>query len=182
MGLLVVLKDLASWQIICSADLATLHWRFPVPQWWGTGNGCSWVCSPWQCLVACQYGANGTLHSGIMLGKKFFIGINVRCSHCNDFALHFCDLDNLTYWTFFVYLLENLNFCLQSSQAGGEYPQLYCAAGLAETHRLFSQISIRRWPSGTCEEEELEEGYKWRRCCWWGRRLDINSVTHELCQ
>ena len=26
------LKDLASWHIICWAALATLHWRFPVPQ------------------------------------------------------------------------------------------------------------------------------------------------------
>jgi len=115
------------------------------------------------------------------VGKKYFFDINVRWSHCNDFTLRFYDLDNLTYWTSFVYLLENLNFCLQSSQAGGEYPQLHRAAGLAEAHRLFSQISIWRWPSRTCEEEELEEGYKWRRCCWWGWRLDVNNVTVMRC-
>jgi len=113
--------------------------------------------------------------------KSTFFGINVRWSHCNDFTLHFYDFGNLTYWTSFVYLLENLNFYLQSSQAGGEYPQLHRAAGLAEAHRLLSQISIWRWPSRTCEEEELEEGYKWRRCCWWGWRLNINNVTVMRC-
>ena len=32
------------------------------------------------------------------VGKNtFFFGINVRWSHCNDFTLHFYDVDNLTY-------------------------------------------------------------------------------------
>jgi len=31
------------------------------------------------------------------VGKKYFFDINVRWSHCNDFTLRFCDLDNLTY-------------------------------------------------------------------------------------
>ncbi|KAL1401989.1 hypothetical protein pipiens_000998, partial [Culex pipiens pipiens] len=38
-------------------------------------------------------------------------------------------------------------------------------SGLAEAHRLLAQVALRRWPSGTRQEEEHEEGLERRRRC-----------------
>lgn len=50
------------------------------------------------------------------------------------------------------------DFSLQSAQAGGQHPVVHRAIGLAEAHRLFAQVALRRWQTRSCKEEEPKEG------------------------
>jgi len=56
-----------------------------------------------------------------------------------------------------------INFSLQSAQASGEHPVVHRTTGLAEAHRLLSQVTLRRWQTRSCQEEEFEEGKRWCR-------------------
>lgn len=71
------------------------------------------------------------------------------------------------------------DFSLQSAQAGGEHPVVYRATGLAEAYRLLAQVTLRRWQTRSCQEEEFEEGKRW--CCT-GRRRRLKNYRHLLYQ
>merc|ERR1712059_152222 len=49
-------------------------------------------------------------------------------------------------------------------EAGCECALLHRPTGLAEAHRLQPEVSLRRWPTWPCQEEERQEGrWRWRR-------------------
>ena len=66
-------------------------------------------------------------------------------------------------------LIPTLPTLFQCPQASRQYSIVRRSFGLSETHWLLAEITIRWWPSRPCQEEEHEEGTRWR-CRSWRRR------------